>query len=222
MENKKIELDDFYDFKVIRIKSKKEIYDIYDKKEGFQGTISVDKHKRITIELINNYAESLMKEPWELGYLLKEFKKEGYETKVWVNDELFADNEELIVDLEDIIKFANLTFHDIFFKKIRNSEGDIFYQEEYNKYIRKFKNLVQIEYKKTKVSSIKALEEPYIFTENEREEYKIFLLDPKTANIMLFFVPSSNESEAIKKYMEIKKWKESGKDYRTEKNFFAI
>lgn len=217
MENKKIELDDFYDFKVIRIKSKKEIYDIYDKKEGFQGTISVDKHKRITIELINNYAESLMKEPWELGYLLKEFKKEGYETKVWVNDELFADNEELIVDLEDIIKFANLTFHDIFFKKIRNSEGDIFYQEEYNKYIRKFKNLVQIEYKKTKVSSIKALEEPYIFAENEREEYKIFLSDPKTANIMLFFVPSSNESEAIKKYMEIKKWKESGKDYRTEK-----
>lgn len=217
MENKKIELDDFYDFKVIRIKSKKEIYDIYDKKEGFQGTISVDKHKRITIELINNYAESLMKEPWELGYLLKEFKKEGYETKVWVNDELFADNEELIVDLEDIIKFANLTFHDIFFKKIRNSEGDIFYQEEYNKYIRKFKNLVQIEYKKTKVSSIKALEEPYIFSENEREEYKIFLSDPKTANIMLFFVPSSNESEAIKKYMEIKKWKESGKDYRTEK-----
>lgn len=217
MENKKIELDDFYDFKVIRIKSKKEIYDIYDKKEGFQGTISVDKHKRITIELINNYAESLMKEPWELGYLLKEFKKEGYETKVWVNDELFADNEELIVDLEDIIKFANLTFHDIFFKKIRNSEGDIFYQEEYNKYIRKFKNLVQIEYKKTKVSSIKALEEPYIFAENEREEYKIFLSDPKTANIMLFFVPSSNESEAIKKYMEIKKWKESGKDYRIEK-----
>lgn len=217
MENKKIELDDFYDFKVIRIKSKKEIYDIYDKKEGFQGTISVDKHKRITIELINNYAESLMKEPWELGYLLKEFKKEGYETKVWVNDELFADNEELIVDLEDIIKFANLTFHDIFFKKIRNSEGDIFYQEEYNKYIRKFKNLVQIEYKKTKVSSIKALEEPYIFAENEREEYKIFLSDPKTANIMLFFVPSSNESEAIKKYMEIKKWKERGKDYRTEK-----
>lgn len=217
MENKKIELDDFYDFKVIRIKSKKEIYDIYDKKEGFQGTISVDKHKRITIELINNYAESLMKEPWELGYLLKEFKKEGYETKVWVNDELFADNEELIVDLEDIIKFANLTFHDIFFKKIRNSEGDIFYQEEYNKYIRKFKNLVQIEYKKTKVSSIKALEEPYIFSENEREEYKIFLSDPKTANIMLFFVPSSNESEAIKKYMEIKKWKESGKDYKTEK-----
>ena len=217
MENKKIELDDFYDFKVIRIKSKKEIYDIYDKKEGFQGTISVDKHKRITIELINNYAESLMKEPWELGYLLKEFKKEGYETKVWVNDELFADNEELIVNLEDIIKFANLTFHDIFFKKIRNSEGDIFYQEEYNKYIRKFKNLVQIEYKKTKVSSIKALEEPYIFAENEREEYKIFLSDPKTANIMLFFVPSSNESEAIKKYMEIKKWKESGKDYRTEK-----
>lgn len=217
MENKKIELDDFYDFKVIRIKSKKEIYDIYDKKEGFQGTISVDKHKRITIELINNYAESLMKEPWELGYLLKEFKKEGYETKVWVNDDLFADNEELIVDLEDIIKFANLTFHDIFFKKIRNSEGDIFYQEEYNKYIRKFKNLVQIEYKKTKVSSIKALEEPYIFAENEREEYKIFLSDPKTANIMLFFVPSSNESEAIKKYMEIKKWKESGKDYRTEK-----
>lgn len=217
MENKKIELDDFYDFKVIRIKSKKEIYDIYDKKEGFQGTISVDKHKRITIELINNYAESLMKEPWELGYLLKEFKKEGYETKVWVNDELFADNEELIVDLEDIIKFANLTFHDIFFKKIRNSEGDIFYQEEYNKYIRKFKNLVQIEYKKTKVSSIKALEEPYIFAENEREEYKIFLSDPKTANIMLFFVPSSNESEAIKKYMEIKKWKENGKDYRTEK-----
>ena len=212
MENKKIELDDFYDFKVIRIKSKKEIYDIYDKKEGFQGTISVDKHKRITIELINNYAESLMKEPWELGYLLKEFKKEGYETKVWVNDELFADNEELIVDLEDIIKFANLTFHDIFFKKIRNSEGDIFYQEEYNKYIRKFKNLVQIEYKKTKVSSIKALEEPYIFAENEREEYKIFLSDPKTANIMLFFVPSSNESEAIKKYMEIKKWKESGKE----------
>lgn len=217
MENKKIELDNFYDFKVIRIKSKKEIYDIYDKKEGFQGTISVDKHKRITIELINNYAESLMKEPWELGYLLKEFKKEGYETKVWVNDELFADNEELIVDLEDIIKFANLTFHDIFFKKIRNSEGDIFYQEEYNKYIRKFKNLVQIEYKKTKVSSIKALEEPYIFAENEREEYKIFLSDPKTANIMLFFVPSSNESEAIKKYMEIKKWKENGKDYRTEK-----
>lgn len=217
MENKKIELDDFYDFKVIRIKSKKEIYDIYDKKEGFQGTISVDKHKRITIELINNYAESLMKEPWELGYLLKEFKKEGYETKVWVNDDLFADNEELIVDLEDIIKFANLTFHDIFFKKIRNSEGDIFYQEEYNKYIRKFKNLVQIEYKKTKVSSIKALEEPYIFAENEREEYKIFLSDPKTANIMLFFVPSSNESEAIKKYIEIKKWKESGKDYRTEK-----
>lgn len=217
MENKKIELDDFYDFKVIRIKSKKEIYDIYDKKEGFQGTISVDKHKRITIELINNYAESLMKEPWELSYLLKEFKKEGYETKVWVNDDLFADNEELIVDLEDIIKFANLTFHDIFFKKIRNSEGDIFYQEEYNKYIRKFKNLVQIEYKKTKVSSIKALEEPYIFAENEREEYKIFLSDPKTANIMLFFVPSSNESEAIKKYMEIKKWKESGKDYRTEK-----
>ena len=217
MENKKIELDDFYDFKVIRIKSKKEIYDIYDKKEGFQGTISVDKHKRITIELINNYAESLMKEPWELGYLLKEFKKEGYETKVWVNDELFADNEELIVDLEDIIKFANLTFHDIFFKKIRNSEGDIFYQEEYNKYIRKFKNLVQIEYKKTKVSSIKVLEEPYIFAENEREEYKIFLSDPKTANIMLFFVPSSNESEAIKKYMEIKKWKESGKDYRIEK-----
>lgn len=217
MENKKIELDNFYDFKVIRIKSKKEIYDIYDKKEGFQGTISVDKHKRITIELINNYAESLMKEPWELGYLLKEFKKEGYETKVWVNDDLFADNEELIVDLEDIIKFANLTFHDIFFKKIRNSEGDIFYQEEYNKYIRKFKNLVQIEYKKTKVSSIKALEEPYIFAENEREEYKIFLSDPKTANIMLFFVPSSNESEAIKKYMEIKKWKESGKDYRTEK-----
>lgn len=217
MENKKIELDDFYDFKVIRIKSKKEIYDIYDKKEGFQGTISVDKHKRITIELINNYAESLMKEPWELGYLLKEFKKEGYETKVWVNDELFADNEELIVDLEDIIKFANLTFHDIFFKKIRNSEGDIFYQEEYNKYIRKFKNLVQIEYKKTKVSSIKTLEEPYIFAENEREEYKIFLSDPRTANIMLFFVPSSNESEAIKKYMEIKKWKENGKDYRTEK-----
>lgn len=217
MENKKIELDDFYDFKVIRIKSKKEIYDIYDKKEGFQGTVEVDKHKRITIELINNYAEKLKKEPWELGYLLKEFKKEGYETKVWVNDELFADNEELIVDLEDIIKFANLTFHDIFFKKIRNSEGDIFYQEEYNKYIRKFKNLVQIEYKKTKVSSIKALEEPYIFAENEREEYKIFLSDPKTANIMLFFVPSSNESEAIKKYMEIKKWKESGKDYRTEK-----
>ena len=217
MENKKIELDDFYDFKVIRIKSKKEIYDIYDKKEGFQGTISVDKHKRITIELINNYAESLMKEPWELGYLLKEFKKEGYETKVWVNDELFADNEELIVDLEDIIKFANLTFHDIFFKKIRNSEGDIFYQEEYNKYIRKFKNLVQIEYKKTKVSSIKTLEEPYIFAENEREEYKIFLSEPRTANIMLFFVPSSNESEAIKKYMEIKKWKENGKDYRTEK-----
>lgn len=217
MENKKIELDDFYDFKVIRIKSKKEIYDIYDKKEGFQGTISVDKHKRITIELINNYAESLMKEPWELGYLLKEFKKEGYETKVWVNDELFADNEELIVDLEDIIKFANLTFHDIFFKKIRNSEGDIFYQEEYNKYIRKFKNLVQIEYKKTKVSSIKALEEPYIFAENEREEYKIFLSDQKTANIMFFFAPSLNESEAIKKYMEIKKWKENGKDYRTEK-----
>lgn len=217
MENKKIELDDFYDFKVIRIKSKKEIYDIYDKKEGFQGTISVDKHKRITIELINNYAESLMKKPWELGYLLKEFKKEGYETKVWVNDELFADNEELIVDLEDIIKFANLTFHDIFFKKIRNSEGDIFYLEEHNKYTRKFKNLVQIEYKKTKVSSIKALEEPYIFAENEREEYKIFLSDPKTANIMLFFVPSSNESEAIKKYMEIKKWKENGKDYRTEK-----
>lgn len=217
MENKKIELDDFYDFKVIRIKSKKKIYDIYDKKEGFQGTVEVDKHKRITIELINNYAEKLKKKPWELGYLLKEFKKEGYETKVWVNDELFADNEELIVDLEDIIKFANLTFHDIFFKKIRNSEGDIFYQEEYNKYIRKFKNLVQIEYKKTKVSSIKALEEPYIFAENEREEYKIFLSDPKTANIMLFFVPSSNESEAIKKYMEIKKWKESGKDYRTEK-----
>lgn len=217
MENKKIELDDFYDFKVIRIKSKKEIYDIYDKKEGFQGTISVDKHKRITIELINNYAERLKKEPWELGYLLRELKKEGYETKVWVNDELFADNEELIVDLEDIIKFANLTFHDIFFKKIRNSEGDIFYQEEYNKYIRKFKNLVQIEYKKTKVSSIKALEEPYIFAENEREEYKIFLSDPKTANIMLFFVPSSNESEAIKKYMEIKKWKESGKNYRIEK-----
>ena len=217
MENKKIELDDFYDFKVIRIKSKKEIYDIYDKKEGFQGTISVDKHKRITIELINNYAESLMKEPWELGYLLKEFKKDGYETKVWVNDELFADNEELIVDLEDIIKFANLTFHDIFFKKIRNSEGDIFYQEEYNKYIRKFKNLVQIEYKKTKVSSIKTLEEPYIFAENEREEYKIFLSDPRAANIMLFFVPSSKESEAIKKYMEIKKWKENGKDYRTEK-----
>lgn len=217
MENKKIELDDFYDFKVIRIKSKKEIYDIYDKKEGFQGTISVDKHKRITIELINNYAESLMKEPWELGYLLKEFKKEGYETKVWVNDDLFADNEELIVDLGDIIKFANLTFHDIFFKKIRNSEGDIFYQEEYNKYIRKFKNLVQIEYKKTKVSSIKTFEEPYIIAENEREEYKIFLSDEKTANIMLFFVPSSNESEAIKKYMEIKKWKENGKDYRTEK-----
>lgn len=217
MENKKIELDDFYDFKVIRIKSKKEIYDIYDKKEGFQGTISVDKHKRITIELINNYAERLKKEPWELGYLLRELKKEGYETKVWVNDELFADNEELIVDLEDIIKFANLTFHDIFFKKIRNSEGDIFYQEEYNKYIRKFKNLVQIEYKKTKVSSIKVLEEPYIFAENEREEYKIFLSDPKTANIMLFFVPSSNESEAIKKYMEIKKWKESGKNYRIEK-----
>lgn len=217
MENKKIELDDFYDFKVIRIKSKKEIYDIYDKKEGFQGTISVDKHKRITIELINNYAESLMKEPWELGYLLKEFKKEGYETKVWVNDDLFADNEELIVDLEDIIKFANLTFHDIFFKKIRNSEGDIFYQEEYNKYIRKFKNLVQIEYKKTKVSSIKTFEEPYIIAENEREEYKIFLSDEKTANIMLFFVPSSNESEAIKKYMEIKKWKETEKDYRTEK-----
>lgn len=217
MENKKIELDDFYDFKVIRIKSKKEIYDIYDKKEGFQGTISVDKHKRITIELINNYAESLMKEPWELGYLLKEFKKEGYETKVWVNDELFADNEELIVDLEDIIKFANLTFHDIFFKKIRNSEGDIFYQEEYNKYIRKFKNLVQIEYKKTKVSSIKTFEEPYIIAENEREEYKIFLSDEKTANIMLFFVPSSNESEAIKKYMEIKKWKETEKNYRTEK-----
>lgn len=217
MENKKIELDDFYDFKVIRIKSKKEIYDIYDKKEGFQGTISVDKHKRITIELINNYAESLMKEPWELGYLLKEFKKEGYETKVWVNDDLFADNEELIVDLEDIIKFANLTFHDIFFKKIRNSEGDIFYQEEYNKYIRKFKNLVQIEYKKTKVSSIKTFEEPYIIAENEREEYKIFLSDEKTAKIMLFFVPSSNESEAIKKYMEIKKWKETEKDYRTEK-----
>lgn len=217
MENKKIELDDFYDFKVIRIKSKKEIYDIYDKKEGFQGTISVDKHKRITIELINNYAESLMKEPWELGYLLKEFKKEGYETKVWVNDELFADNEELIVDLEDIIKFANLTFHDIFFKKIKNSEGDIFYQEEYNKYIRKFKNLVQIEYKKTKVSSIKTFEEPYIIAENEREEYKIFLSDEKTANIMLFFVPSSNESEAIKKYMEIKKWKETEKNYRTEK-----
>ena len=185
MENKKIELDDFYDFKVIRIKSKKEIYDIYDKKEGFQGTLSVDKHKRITIELINNYAESLMKEPWELGYLLKEFKKEDYETKVWVNDKLFADNEELIVDLEDIIKFANLTFHDVFFKKI-------------------------------KVSSIKALEEPYIFAENEREEYKIFLSDPKTANIMLFFVPSSNESEAIRKYMEIKKWKETEKDYRIE------
>lgn len=216
MENKKIELDDFYDFKVIRIKSKKEIYDIYDKKEGFQGTLSVDKHKRITIELINNYAESLMKEPWELGYLLKEFKKEDYETKVWVNDKLFADNEELIVDLEDIIKFANLTFHDVFFKKIKNSKGDIFYQEEYNKYIRKFKNLVQIEYKKTKVSSIKALEEPYIFAENEREEYKIFLSDPKTANIMLFFVPSSNESEAIRKYMEIKKWKETEKDYRIE------
>lgn len=217
MKNKKIELDDFYDFKIIRIKSKKEVYDIYDKKEGFQGTIEFDKHKRITIELINNYAEKLKQEPWELGYLLREFKKEGYETKIWVNDEFFADNEELIIDLEDIIKFANLTFHDIFFKKIRNSEGDIFYQEEYNKYIRKFKNLVQIEYKKTKVSSIKALEEPYIFAENEREEYKIFLSDPKTANIMLFFVPSSNESEAIKKYMEIKKWKESGKDYRTEK-----
>ncbi len=217
MENKKIELDDFYDFKIIRIKSKKEVYDIYDKKEGFQGTVKFDEQKRITIELINNYAERLKKEPWELGYLLKEFKKEGYETKVWVNDELFADNEELIVDLEDIIKFANLTFHDIFFKKIRNSEGDIFYQEEYNKYIRKFKNLVQIEYKKTKVSSIKTFEEPYIIAENEREEYKIFLSDEKTANIMLFFVPSSNESEAIKKYMEIKKWKETEKDYRTEK-----
>lgn len=217
MENKKIELDDFYDFKIIRIKSKKEVYDIYDKKEGFQGTVKFDEQKRITIELINNYAERLKKEPWELGYLLRELKKEGYETKVWVNDDLFADNEELIVDLEDIIKFANLTFHDIFFKKIRNSEGDIFYQEEYNKYIRKFKNLVQIEYKKTKVSSIKTFEEPYIIAENEREEYKIFLSDEKTANIMLFFVPSSNESEAIKKYMEIKKWKETEKDYRTEK-----
>lgn len=217
MKNKKIELDDFYDFKIIRIKSKKEIYDIYDKKEGFQGTIEFDKHKRVTIELINNYAEKIKKEPWELGYLLREFKKEGYETKIWVNDELFADNEELIIDLEDIIKFANLTFHDVFFKKIRNSEGDIFYQEEYNKYTGKFKNLVQIEYKKTKVSSIKTFEEPYIIAENEREEYKIFLSDEKTANIMFFFVPCSNESKAIKKYMEIKKWKENGKDYRTEK-----
>lgn len=216
MKNKKIELDDFYDFKIIRIKSKKEIYDIYDKKEGFQGTVEFDKHKRITIELINNYAERLKKEPWELGYLLREFKKEGYETKIWVNDDLFADNEELIVDLEDIIKFANLTFHDTFFKKIRNSKGDIFYQEEYNKYTRKFKNLLQIEYKKTKVSSIKALEEPYIFAENEREEYKIFLSDSKTANIMFFFAPHPNESEAISKYMKIKKWKETEKDYRNE------
>ena len=85
MENKKIELDDFYDFKTIKIKPKKEIYDIYDKKEGFQGTLSVDKNKKITIELINNYAKILATEPWELGYILKEFKKEGYETKFWAN-----------------------------------------------------------------------------------------------------------------------------------------
>ena len=196
MKNKILELENFQHLKIITVEfeNKDKIYDIYDKKRGFQGTVKIQSEpRRFILELINQYGEKLLKNPCEINFLLQNLNREQFEIEVWVGENLIIEDKRLIINIESINQFA----------KIR--------------YETKYENLAYISYIKRTTSSIKAFEEPYTIAENKRKEYKIFFLNEEAANIMLFYAVDQGEREAILKYMEIKKWKENGKDYRTEK-----
>ena len=136
---------------------------------------------------------------------------------MWVGENLIIEDEKLIINTESINQFAKIRFENNIFKTIENGYGIIMEEREKNRYKTKYENLAYISYIKRTTSSIKAFEEPYTIAENERREYKIFFSNEETANVMLFYAVDQEEREAILKYMEIKKWKENGKDYRAEK-----
>lgn len=220
MKNKILELENFQHLKMITVEyeNKEEIYDIYDKKMGFQGTVKIQSEpRRFILELTNQYGEKLLKNPCELNFLLQNLNKEQFEVEVWVGENLIIEDEKLIINTESINQFAKIRFENNIFKTIENGYGIIMEEREKNRYKTKYENLAYISYIKRTTSSIKAFEEPYTIAENERREYKIFFSNEETANVMLFYAVDQEEREAILKYMEIKKWKENGKDYRAEK-----
>ena len=220
MKNKIIELENFQHLKMItaEYENKEEIYDIYDKKIGFQGTVKIQNEpRRFILELINQYGEELLKNPCEINFLLQSLNREQFEVKVWVGENLMIEDKRLIINAETINQFAKIRFENRIFKTIESGYGIIMEEREKNRYETKYKNLAYISYIKRTTSSIKAFEEPYTISENERREYKIFFSNEEVANIMLFYAVDQEEREAILKYMEIKKWKENRKDYRTEK-----
>lgn len=220
MKNKIIELENFQHLKMItaEYENKEEIYDIYDKKIGFQGTVKIQNEpRRFILELTNQYGEELLKNPCEINFLLQSLNREQFEVEVWVGENLMIEDKRLIINAETINQFAKIRFENRIFKTIENGYGIIMEEREKNRYETKYKNLAYISYIKRTTSSIKAFEEPYTISENERREYKIFFSNEEVANIMLFYAVDQEEREAVLKYMEIKKWKENGKDYRTEK-----
>lgn len=220
MKNKIMELENFQHLKMVTVEyeNKEEIYDIYDKKIGFQGTVKIQNEpRRFILELTNQYGEKLLKNPCEINFLLQSLNREQFEVEVWVGENLMIEDKRLIINAETINQFAKIRFENRIFKTIENGYGIIMEEREKNRYETKYKNLAYISYIKRTTSSIKAFEEPYTIAENERKEYKIFFSNEEVANIMLFYAVDQEEREAIFKYMEIKKWKENGKDYRTEK-----
>lgn len=220
MKNKILELENFQHLKIITVEfeNKDKIYDIYDKKMGFQGTVKIQSEpRRFILELINQYGEKLLKNPCEINFLLQNLNREQFEIEVWVGENLIIEDKRLIINIESINQFAKIRFENSIFKTIENGYGIIMEEREKNRYETKYKNLAYISYIKRTTSSIKAFEEPYTIAENERREYKIFFSNEEAANVMLFYAVEQEEREAILKYMEIKKWKENGKDYRTEK-----
>ena len=219
MEYKILELDNFHDLKMLNIafETKEGIYDIYDKKNGLQGTMKIqNKPKKFILELTSQYGENILKNPCEINFLLQNLNKEQFEIEVWVGENLIIEDKRLIINTESINQFAKIRFENRNFKTIENGYGIIMEEREKNRYETKYENLAYISYIKRTISSIKAFEEPYTISENERKEYKVFFLNEEVANIMLFYAVDQEEREAILKYMEIKKWKETEKDYRNE------
>ena len=177
MKNKILELENFQHLKIITVEfeNKDKIYDIYDKKRGFQGTVKIQSEpRRFILELINQYGEKLLKNPCEINFLLQNLNREQFEIEVWVGENLIIEDKRLIINIESINQFAKIRFENSIFKTIENGYGIIMEEREKNRYETKYENLAYISYIKRTTSSIKAFEEPYTIAENERKEYKIF------------------------------------------------
>lgn len=105
MKNKILELENFQHLKIITVEfeNKDKIYDIYDKKRGFQGTVKIQSEpRRFILELINKYGEKLLKNPCEINFLLQNLNREQFEIEVWVGENLIIEDKRLIINIESI------------------------------------------------------------------------------------------------------------------------